>query len=75
MVVHSFMNSMDPPGSADMSQMASKRWGSCGQPGDEGDHGEAVGCSKTLASEIERRRGEFGAQYMPLIIQEAYDAI
>ena len=32
MVVHSFMNSMDPPGSAEMSQMANRRWGSTGAP-------------------------------------------
>ena len=32
MVVHSFMNSMEPPGSAEMSQMASRRCGSEGAP-------------------------------------------
>ena len=32
MVVHSFMNSIDPPGSAEMSHIASSLWGSCGQP-------------------------------------------
>ena len=32
MVVHSFMNSMEPPGSAEMSQMARSRWGSEGAP-------------------------------------------
>ena len=32
MVVHSFMNSIEPPGSAEMSQMASSRWGREGAP-------------------------------------------
>lgn len=32
MVVHSFINSMDPPGSAEISQMASIRCGSAGAP-------------------------------------------
>ena len=35
MVVHSFMNSMEPPGSAEMSQMASSRWGREGAPAGE----------------------------------------
>lgn len=40
MVVHSFMNSMEPPGSAEMSQMASRRCGRVGAPkGEEKGNG------------------------------------
>lgn len=75
MVVHSFINSIEPPGSAEMSQMASSLWGRVGQPGDEGSHGATVGCRRVLASGMVISLGAPGAQYMPLIMQEAYGAI
>ena len=52
MVVHSFMNSIDPPGSAEMSQMASRRCGSLGQPTMCASHGVCSGRSRVLASGI-----------------------
>lgn len=38
-VVHSFMNSIEPPGSADISQIPSNLCGSPGAPSDIGIHG------------------------------------
>ena len=61
MVVHSFMNSIDPPGSAEISQIEMRRWGSWGQPGLEEIQGESWGRSSILASGMEMSRGEFGA--------------
>ena len=62
MVVHSFMNSMEPPGSAETSQMARRRWGNWGQPGLIGNQGARCAWSRDLASGMEMSRGELGAQ-------------
>ena len=56
------MNSIEPPGSADISHMATRRCGRLGQPGDDGSHGWCAGLSKFLASGIRINLGEFGAQ-------------
>lgn len=39
MVVQSVINSIEPPGSALMSQMASRRWGRAGDPMEVGSQG------------------------------------
>jgi hypothetical protein len=75
MVVHSFINSTDPPGSAEISQIASILWGKAGEPTEDGSHGVFAGLSRVLASGIVSSLGESIAQYMPLMIREAYGAI
>lgn len=67
--------SMLPPGSADMSQIASILCGKAGAPTLIGNHGVWAGLSKYLASGIVNSFGESTAQYIPLIITEAYGAI
>ena len=62
MEVHSFMNSMEPPGSAEMSQIATSLEGRVGQPGDFFSHGVDAGEISVLASGILRRRGVWGDQ-------------
>lgn len=74
-VVHSFMNSMEPPGSADMSQMANILWGRAGAPTDVGNHGVCAGCSRCLASGMVINLGLLTAQQMPFTITEAQGAI
>lgn len=74
-VVHSFMNSMEPPGSADISQIPSNLWGSPGAPSDIGIHGSCEGVSNDFASGTVNNLEQSGAQYIPLIITEAYGAI
>lgn len=56
-LVHSFMNSMEPPGSAEMSQMASIRCGNDGAPLLNGNHGVLAGRSNDLASGMVRSFG------------------
>ena len=58
MVVHSVMNSIDPPGSALISQIASNLWGRAGDPTDDGNHGVWLGCINRLASGIVSSLGE-----------------
>lgn len=50
MVVHSFINSIDPPGSADISQIPSNLWGNPGAPSDTGIHGNWEGVKRDFAS-------------------------
>lgn len=50
MVVHSFINSMEPPGSADTSQIATSRLGRLGVPGAALSQGVEAGISNDLAS-------------------------
>lgn len=69
------MNSIEPPGSAEISQIARRRCGSCGHPSDDGNHGASCGCNSVLASGMVISLGAVGAQYMPLIIHDAYGAI
>lgn len=52
MLVHSFINSMEPPGSAEMSQMANIRCGNDGAPLLNGNHGVFAGRSNVFASGI-----------------------
>lgn len=52
MVVHSFMNSMEPPGSAEISQMASIRCGNAGAPLLDGSHGVLAARNSVFASGI-----------------------
>jgi len=75
MVVHSFMNSIEPPGSADISQMPSSLCGSPGAPSDIGIHGSWEGVSSDFASGTVNSLEQSGAQYMPLMMTEAYGAI
>ena len=56
------MNSMEPPGSAEMSQIATSLEGRVGQPGDFFSHGVDAGEISVLASGILRRRGVWGDQ-------------
>lgn len=74
-VVHSFINSMEPPGSADMSQIPSNLCGSPGAPSDICIHGSWDGESKVLASGTVSSLEQSGAQYIPLMMTEAYGAI
>lgn len=71
MVVHSFMNSIDPPGSAEMSQIANILWGNFGAPSEVGNQGICKGRSNNLASGTVRSLGDPTAQYIPLIITDA----
>ena len=50
MVVHSFINSIEPPGSAEISQSAINRLGRFGEPGEELSQGVLAGMSNDLAS-------------------------
>lgn len=75
MVVHSFMNSMEPPGSADISQMPNSLCGSPGAPSDIGIQGSWDGVSNVFASGTVNSLEQSGAQYMPLMITDAYGAI
>ena len=49
-VVHSFMNSREPPGSAEISQTAISLLGRVGVPGELSIQGVLAGCSRDLAS-------------------------
>ena len=62
MVVHSFMNSMEPPGSAEMSEMAISLLGSWGEPSVTGIQGVLGGEISLLASGSVIRRGVCGDQ-------------
>ena len=64
------MNSIEPPGSADISQSAMRRWGRWGHPLLDGSHGKSWAFINFLASGMVRSRGAFGAQYIPLMIQD-----
>lgn len=75
MVVHSFMNSIEPPGSADISQMPNSLCGSPGAPSDIGIHGSWEGVISDFASGTVNSLEQSGAQYMPLMMTEAYGAI
>ena len=75
MVVHSFINSIDPPGSALMSQIARSLCGSEGAPSEHGNQGACIGRSRAFAAGNVNRFGEPTAQYMPFIITEAKGAI
>lgn len=57
MVVHSFMNSMEPPGSAEMSQIATSLLGREGEPGEVASQGVLAGVIRPFASGIVIRRG------------------
>ena len=57
MEVHSFMNWIEPPGSAEMSHRAIRRLGRFGDPGDVGIQGVFDGEIRFLASGMVRRRG------------------
>ena len=70
-VVHSFINSTEPPGSAEISHIASILWGRAGDPTDEGSHGVLAGLSRDFASGIVSNFGESTAQYIPLMIKDA----
>lgn len=74
-VVHSFINSILPPGSALISQIPNIRWGSAGAPTNVGSHGVFAGCSKCFASGNVNNFGLSTAQYIPFIKTEAYGAI
>lgn len=52
MLVHSFMNSIEPPGSAEISQMANILCGNGGAPKLYGSHGVFAGRNNVLASGI-----------------------
>jgi len=56
------MNSIEPPGSALMSQMPTNLCGRLGQPAEDGSHGWFNGSSSFLASGILMSFGEPGAQ-------------
>ena len=56
------MISIEPQGSAEMSQIASSRCGRLGQPGLVGTHGDECGRSNVFASGIVMKRGAPGAQ-------------
>jgi len=75
MVVHSFMNSIEPPGSADISQIPNNLCGSPGAPSDIGIHGSWEGVISDFASGTVNSLEQSGAQYMPLMMTEAYGAI
>lgn len=62
MVVHSFMNSMEPPGSAEISQMAMSLCGRLGDPMLLGSQGAWFGVRRDLASGMVNRRGVSGDQ-------------
>lgn len=61
-VVQSVMNSIEPPGSAEISQMANKRCGRVGEPILPAIHGVDAGRNKYLASGMVKSLGEFTAQ-------------
>ena len=52
MVVHSFMNSIEPPGSAEISQRATNLLGRLGDPGEVANQGVFAGVIRALASGI-----------------------
>ena len=56
-MVHSFMNSMEPPGSADISQRATSLLGRLGEPGEVASQGVLAGVMRALASGIVISRG------------------
>ena len=60
--VHSFMNSIEPPGSAEMSEMAISLLGSWGEPSVTGIQGVLGGEIRRLASGSVIRRGVCGDQ-------------
>ena len=62
MDVHSFMNSIEPPGSAEMSQMAISRLGKLGDPGEVGIQGVFAGKISDFASGMVISRGVCGDQ-------------
>ena len=62
MDVHSFMNWMEPPGSAEMSEMAMSLLGSWGVPSATGIQGVLAGEMRVLASGMVIRRGVWGDQ-------------
>lgn len=66
---------MLPPGSADMSQIASILCGKAGAPTLIGNHGVLAGLSRYFASGIVNNFGESTAQYIQLIMTDAYGAI
>jgi len=72
---YEYTYSMLPPGSADMSQIPSILCGNAGAPTLIGSHGVLAGLRRYFASGIVNNFGESTAQYIPLIITEAYDAI
>ena len=49
-MVHSFINSREPPGSAEISQTAMSLLGRVGVPGELWIQGVLAGCSRDLAS-------------------------
>ena len=57
MEVHSFINWIEPPGSAEISERAIKRLGRFGDPGEVGIQGVLAGASSALASGILSKRG------------------
>lgn len=74
-VVHSCINSIEPPGSALISHIPTNLWGRVGQPAEEGSHGWWEGWSSFFASGIFKSLGEPGAQYIPFIITLEYGAM
>lgn len=75
MFVHSFINSMEPPGSAEISQIASIRCGNDGAPLLNGNHGVFAGRNNVFASGIVSNFGLPTAQYIPFTITDANGAI
>lgn len=69
------MNSIDPPGSAEMSHIASSRCGKRGAPSEVGNQGICTGLRSNFASGTVSNFGEPTAQYIPFIIIELYGAI
>ena len=62
MEVHSFMNWMEPPGSAEMSQIAMSLLGSWGEPSEVGIQGTLGGAIRFLASGMVISLGVWGDQ-------------
>lgn len=68
------MNSMEPPGSAVMSQIARRRCGRVGQPGSEVGW-TCMGPRRVWVSMLVRKRGCFVSQKIPLMMQDAHGPI
>ncbi len=69
------MNSMEPPGSAVISQMAMRRCGRFGHPVDPGILEMVSGLSNGLVSMLVRNLGWLVFQKMPLTMHDDHGAI
>lgn len=69
------MNSIEPPGSALISQMARSLCGNGGAPSEQGSQGACIGRSRAFASGNVNNFGEPTAQYIPFTITDANGAI